>query len=86
VIGKSVPDGQCGNVEATFAKFCHCSPHCQVAVLRKLETDIARESCCWCTDVPKVCHTGASNTAEARNAILNCIWRGTGSHHGGALM
>jgi len=44
VIRKTVPDGRCGNVEATFAKFCRCSLHWQVATLSRPQSDMARHS------------------------------------------
>jgi len=46
----SWPVWQCGSY-CTFAKFCRCSPHCQVTTLYRPETDTARvaigtQTCC----------------------------------------
>ena len=51
---KSVADGRCDDVQASFAEFRRCSAHCQVAMLHRPETDTATESRRRYTDVPQV--------------------------------
>jgi len=63
VIRKSVPDGRCGNLEATSAKLRHCCLHCQAprSIDRRLTWP---ERVTTDKDVPQVCRTDNASSVK----------------------